>query len=146
MTASWLAGVVFAAVLSSAATPDVGVDASYEAPKSGVPGAIVVRLIPRSPDIRVDQQPAPRLSLGASSVLVDRQAPPPVRVNTPVLEPDFARYLDPAVPLRFAVTPDPQAPKGTHTVLATVNFAYCSKSQGWCKRGKEPVELSVTIR
>ena len=96
--------------------------------------------------LQADVQPAPRLSLGSPSVLVDRQAPVPVTVHTPVLEPDFARYLDPAVPLRFAVAPDPKAPKGTHKVLGTVNFAYCSKSQGWCKRGKEPLELSVTIR
>jgi hypothetical protein len=138
--------MVLGATLGGGAPPDVGVEGSYEAPKGGAPGAIVVHLTPRSPDIRIDQQPAPRLSLGSPSVLVDRQAPVRATVNTPVLEPDFARYLDPAVPLRFAVAPDSKAPKGTHTVSGTINFAYCSKSQGWCKRGKEPLELSVTIR
>jgi len=123
---------------------DVAVEAHYEAPaKPGAPAAIVARLFPRSTDLRVNELPAPRLRLEPQSVLIDRQ--PKASAHVPVVDPEFARYLDTAGWLRFAVVPDPGTPRGIYTVPASLTFAYCSKKQGWCKKGVERIEVQVTI-
>ena len=123
---------------------DVSVEARYEAPvKAGGPGAIVARLRPSSADLRVNELPAPRLRLEAGGVLLDRQ--PKATQHVPLVDPEFARYLDTSQPLRFAVEPAPRAPRGTHLVPAALTFAYCSKKHGWCKKGSERIEVRVTI-
>jgi hypothetical protein len=125
-------------------TPDVRMEASYQAPgQPGASGAILVRFVPRSPEIRVNEEPPPRLRLEGGGVLLDRQ--PPARAGATIVEPDLARYLDPAVPVRFAVAPDPRASGGTHVVRASVSYAYCSKTQGWCKRATQPIEVEVKL-
>jgi hypothetical protein len=123
---------------------DVAVEAHYEAPaKPGAPATIVARLFPRSADLRVNELPAPRLRLEPQSVLIDRQ--PEASTHVPVVDPEFARYLDTAEPLRFAVASDARVPRGTYTVPASLTFAYCSRKQGWCRKGVERIELQVTI-
>lgn len=137
--------IALACLPAASGVSDVSVEASYEpAGRAGTPAAIVARLSPRSADLRVNALPAPRLRLDSGGVLVDRQ--PAASAHVPVVEPEFARYLDTSQPLRFAVEPDPSAAPGTYSVPASLTFAYCSKTQGWCKKGKERIEVSVTIR
>jgi hypothetical protein len=135
------------ALLSSVlgAAPHVEVTASYlPPPKAGSPAAIEVTLLPLTPDIQVNETPAPRLALDPrQKVLVDKQPPPPR--STPAFDPDTARYLDPAVPVRFKVALAPGAPKGVHDVRATVTYFYCSKSEGWCRKGKAEVDVPVRV-
>ncbi len=106
--------------------------------------AVAVTFTPRDPDVKINQEPAPRLKLDAGQkVLVDKQPPPPSRVQP--FDPDTARYLDPKAPVLFPVAVAPGAPKGSQVVKATVTYFFCSKREGWCRKGMEEVEVPLTV-
>lgn len=133
-------------LLALAAGPrSFDVTAAFVAPaKTGAKGAIAVTFVPKDPDVRINEEPAPRLKLDASqAALVDRQSPVPPR--TPAYDPEKARYLDLKRPVSFPVAFAPAAPKGPQTVGATVTFFYCSQREGWCRRGSAEVEVAVTV-
>ena len=118
--------------------------ASYVAPeKKGVSPAVVVSLQPLEPDIRVNENPAPRLKLDAAQKVLVYE--PPDKASGTFPDPANPRYLDPEVPVRFEVGLAKGAPQGAHLVKATVTYFYCSKRQGWCRKGTEDVELAVTV-
>ncbi len=133
-------------LLTLALLPDsVAVRAAFEPPATrGGDGAIVVTLTPKEPDIHVNENPAPRLRLAeGQAILIDKQ-PAPSRPRP--VDPAQAKYLDPAQPLRFAVAVAPKAPKGPADVGATLTFFYCSKTQGWCRKGTADVNVKVDVR
>jgi hypothetical protein len=112
--------------------------------KAGANGAVAVTFAPLDPDVHVNEEPAPRLKLDpAQTVLLDKQAPPPAR--TPTFDPDTARYLDPKVPVSFPVALSPKAPRGGQAVKGTVTYFYCSKREGWCRKGSAEVEVPVAV-
>lgn len=117
--------------------------AAYVAPaRTGAPGYIAVYFTPKSSDLAVDKDPPPRLALDPlQTILVDKQPPAPQRA-APV-DPATAQYLDTKDPVSFAVALSPEAPKGVHDVKATVTYFYCSKEQGWCRRGSAEVQVRV---
>lgn len=137
-----LAVVVFAA----AAASQVGVEARFLPPAgAGADAAVSVTFAPREAGIVVDEKPAPRLSLDPTqTVLVDKQ--PPRTSSGGEVDPSQAKYLDPQVPVRFPVAIAPGVPRGTHTVKGTVTFYFCSKAEGWCKKGVSEIALDVTVR
>jgi hypothetical protein len=113
-------------------------------PRAGAPGAVAVTFTPADPEIHVNQEPAPRLKLDpAQKVLVDRQKPAPSRA--PRFDPETAKYLDTRLPVSFPVAWAPDAPKGTHSVRASVVYFYCSKREGWCRRGSAELEFPVSV-
>ena len=120
------------------------VSAAYVPPaKPGATGTVAVGFLAADPDVKVNQEPAPRLKLDAAqTVLVDRQ-PPAARKGEPGGEP---KYLDTALPVNFPVSLSPKATKGEHTVKGTVTYFYCSKTEGWCRKGTADVEFPVTVR
>jgi len=123
----------------------VDVSARYEPPAvRGEEAAVVVSLVPQQEGIVVNERPAPRLALDPDQkVLVDRQ--PPKKAGGPPPVPGEAHYLDPKVPVRFPVALAAGASAGQHTVKAVVTYFFCSKEQGWCRKGKTPVDLTVTV-
>jgi hypothetical protein len=122
-----------------------GLAVSFVAPaKPGAEGAVAVTFSPKDADVRVNQEPAPRLKLDpAQTVLVDKQPPPPTRL-TP-FDPATAKYIDPKEPVRFPVVLAPGAAKGVHDVKASVTYFYCSKREGWCRKGSAEVGVPVTV-
>ena len=76
-------------------------------------------------------------------VLVDRQKPSKARSNE--VDPDKTRYLDLAKPLRFPVALAADAPKGPQELKANVLYFYCSKREGWCRRGNAEVRFTVDV-
>jgi len=119
------------------------VSAAYVPPaKAGAPGAIAVAFLSADPDVRINQEPAPRLKLDpAQSVLVDRQ-PPAVRKAESAGEP---KYLDTSLPVAFPVALNPRAPKGEQPVKGVVTYFYCSKAEGWCRKGTSEVSFTVNV-
>ena len=77
-------------------------------------------------------------------MLVDKQPPPSGK--GPDFDPETARYLDIEKPVRFPVAVAPGATKGTQTVKATVVYFYCSKREGWCRRGATEIDVSVLVK
>ena len=128
------------------ATADrVTVTATYVAPeKARANAAVAVTFQPKEPDVRVNRDPAPRLKLDPDQrVLVDKQPPPPPRNGSADLE--AAGFFEPGTPVTFAVALAPGAPKGQHEAKGTVTYFYCSKRDGWCRKGTSEVEIPVTV-
>ena len=119
--------------------------ARYERPaNAGVNASIAVTFTGTDPEIHINETPAPRLKLGADqAVLVDKQPPAPEKIQP--YDPDTARYLDLALPVYFPVAIAKGAPRGAQTVPATVTYFYCSKRQGWCRKGTTEVAVTVDV-
>ena len=118
------------------------VTASFVPPKAGAEGAVSVTFSPKDPEIHVNEDPAPRLKLDpAQTLLKDRQPPPPTRIAP--FDPEKARYLDAAVPVLFPVAWAAGAPKSPQTVSGSVTYFYCSKREGWCRKGTTDIEVRV---
>ncbi len=122
------------------------VTAAFNPPRAAAgDGAVAVTFLAVDPDLKVNENPAPRLKLDlAQTVLVDRQ--PPAANLVPDYDPLTARYLDPVKPVLFPVAIAPAAPKGTHEVRASVVFFYCSTREAWCRRGSADISIPVTVR
>jgi hypothetical protein len=123
----------------------VEVSATYVAPaKPGTNGAVSVTFEPKDPDVHVNRDPAPRLKLDPDQrVLLDKQPPPPRRSGSADVE--AAGFFEPGTPVTFAVAPAPGLAKGDHEAKATVTYFYCSKRDGWCRKGTTEVEIPVTV-
>ena len=134
--AFWLAG--------ASAAEYFGVSASFvPASRPGGDAAVTVTFAQRDPEVRINEDPAPRLKLDPEqAVLVDKQAPP--KRSAPV-DLSKAKYLDTTLPVAFAVALDPKAPHGSHSVPATVVYFYCSKRDGWCRKGSTPISIPVVV-
>lgn len=139
-----LVAALAAAPLAQAG-PHFDVSATFVPPAAkGADAAIAVSLAALDPDVRVNEEPAARLKLDpVQNVLVDRQKPAPSRPEA--FDPESAKYLDLSAPLLFPVAVSPTAPKGEQTVKATVTYFYCSKREGWCRKGTAPVDVAVTV-
>ncbi|MFI5183066.1 MAG: hypothetical protein ACHQNV_01610 [Vicinamibacteria bacterium] len=120
--------------------------ASYVPPaRPTADGSIAVTFTARDADVHINENPPTRLRLDPEQkVLVDKQPPAPTRVEP--FDPDKVRYIDLALPVLFPVSVAPGAPKGIQSVKATVVYFYCSKSQGWCRRGSTDIDVSVNVR
>jgi hypothetical protein len=123
----------------------VTVGASFvPASKAGGNAHVAVTLLPRDPDVRVNEEPAVRLKLAADeAVLLDKQ---PAPARSLAFDPATAKYLDPAVPVHLPVAIKPDAPRGKQQVKAKVTYFYCSKREGWCRKGTEDVQFPVDVR
>jgi hypothetical protein len=112
------------------------------ASRPGTEARVLVSLVPRDATVRVNEDPAPRLKLDpAQVVLEDRQRPS----RKAAAEEGPPRYLDPLLPVAFPVALRPGAPKGDQAVKAAVSYFYCSKSEGWCRKGTNDLEFSVRV-
>lgn len=120
------------------------VQASFvPAAKPGGEAVVAVLFTPLDPAVRINQEPAPRLKLsGEQPVLVQKPiAAPPVAPS----EPGVARYLDTEAPIRFPIAIAPGASKGKQSVKASVSYFYCSKTEGWCRKGQSDLEFAVLV-
>ena len=128
---------------SAAGTEHFGVSASYAPPAKGQTyGNVAVTFQAKDPDVRINQEPAPRLKLDpAQTVLIDKQ-PSQAKANVP-FDPASAKYFDLSFPVLFPTAISPDAPKGVHSVEATVTFFYCSKREAWCRKGAAAVDFQV---
>ena len=132
------------ALLVGSPSTIVDVSASWVPAGKGTQPAISVILQPRDPAVHVNEAPGPRLKLDAAqAVLVDKQGPAPKGV---VYDPATAKYLDPAIPVLFPVALAPGATRGVHEVKASVTYFYCSKTEGWCRKGTADVTVPVAVK
>jgi len=144
----WLAMVVLASLPAAAGAGSgdrVQVTAAYVAPaRPGAPGAVSVTFETKDPDVHVNRDPAPRFKLDPDErVLVDKQPPPPRRGGSADVE--SAGFFEPGAAVAFAVAPAPGLAKGEHEAKGTVTYFYCSKRDGWCRKGTTEVEIPVTV-
>lgn len=140
-----LAFVAAAGAAQAAAPQHFNLAASYVPPAKGAKaGVIAVQFTGTDPEIHINETPAARLKLDpAQTILVDKQAPAPERM-TPY-DPATAKYLDITLPVVFPAVIAKGAPKGAQTVAATVTYFYCSKREGWCRKGNTEVGIAVNV-
>jgi hypothetical protein len=144
MTIALLSVLVALAPQAGGAPPaHFSVSATFQAPaRPGGLGAVLVTFAAKDPDVNINEEPAPRLKLDpAQKLLLDKQDPPPARV--PVFDPENVRYLDTTFPASFPVAWAGKAPASSETLKADVVYFYCSKREGWCRKGTAPVEFTV---
>lgn len=120
------------------------VAATYEARRGGG-GEVAVRFTAKDPDVKINEAPAPKLKLEEGPAAL---APVPA---APASAPKAAaggpgKYLDLTLPVTFPVTVAPGAGKGDHLARGTVTYFYCSKREGWCRKGTAPIAFSVPVR
>jgi hypothetical protein len=140
----WLSIALVASVAEAAGPRHFTLQARFvPPPRTGADGLVSVTFMPTDPDLRVNETPGPRLKLDpAQAVLVDRQ-PPPARGEA--FDPEHPRYLDPALPATFPVALAKGAPKGAQSVAASLTYYYCSKREGWCRKGSEDIAFTVEV-
>ncbi len=137
--------VLAAATASAAGGPHFDVQATFVPSASAkAEPAVAVLFTAKDPDVKINETPAPRLKLDAAqSVLVSK---PGEGRKEPDATPENPRYLDLAAPVRFPVGLGAAATKGTHVVKGSVAYFYCSKREGWCRKGTTEVEIPVLVR
>lgn len=130
----------------SARADRVSVQASWVPPeKAGAAGAVSVVFDTKDPDVHVNRDPAPRLALDPDQrILVDKQPPRTRRGGSADVE--AAGFYESGTPVTFAAAVSPGAPKGDHEVKGTVTYFYCSKRDGWCRKGTSEIEIPVAVR
>jgi hypothetical protein len=132
------------AALGQAAPQHFKVSAAFVPAGKGAAAAVAVTFAALDPDVHVNEEPAPRLKLDpAQAILVDKQKPASGRSEA--FDPEKAKYLDLSAPVLFPVALSPTAPKGAQTVQATVTYFYCSKREGWCRKGTAGLDLAVSV-
>lgn len=136
-----LAGAAF---LDAAARPShFDVSASYEA-RRGAAGEIAVRFVARDPDVKINEVPAPKLKVEAGPAVLAA----PTAAAAPRKEEAGGgpgKYLDLTLPVVFPATLAAGTPPGRHDARATVTYFYCSKREGWCRKGTAAVEFPVVV-
>jgi hypothetical protein len=145
MKTAWLACVAAAGMAHAAGPQHFSLTASYVPPEKGArDGVVAVQFTGTDPEIHINELPAPRIKLDPDqTILVDKQAPPPEHVAP--YDPTIANYIDISLPVVFPATIAKGAPKGAQTVAATVTYFYCSKREGWCRKGTTEVAVNVKV-
>jgi len=135
--------LLLAPVVALALPEHFTVAATYLAPaKPKANAAVAVTFVAVDPDVHINQEPSPRLKLDpAQTVLIDRQAPPSRKGESG----GEAKYLDLSLPVTFPVALNPKAPRGEQPVSGSVTYFYCSKREGWCRKGTAEVEFTVAV-
>ena len=144
--------MITVALLLSAAVVSAGSGTHFDVQATFVPAvnakadaAIAVLFTAKDPDVKVNETPSPRLKLDSSqSVLVSKAQENHKDAGAPT--PENPRYLDLAAPVRFPVVLGPAAGRGTHLVKGALSYFYCSKREGWCRKGTTEVEIPVLVK
>ena len=106
-------------------------------------GEVAVTFLGKDADVHINEVPAPRLKVEPGQVLQE-VAPSPAPAGKEGGGPS-SKYLDITWPVVFPVTVGRAPAAGPQTVKANVTYFYCSKREGWCRKGTAPVEFPVTL-
>ena len=103
-----------------------------------------MQFVALDPEVKINEVPAPRLKLDTGPATVI--APPaPAHAAAQGPGPGPGHYLDLTLPVTFPVIVAPGTPKGAHDVRGTVTYFYCSKREGWCRKGTTALAFPITV-
>jgi hypothetical protein len=54
-------------------------------------------------------------------------------------------YLDTAAPVTFSLSVKGGTQPGQHRIHGTLNYFYCSDSEGWCNKFSQPITLTIGV-
>jgi hypothetical protein len=133
---TWLL-LALPALQAAAADKHFDVEAAFvPAAKPGVAAVVAIRFTATDPTLHVNADPAPRFKLDPQQTVLVDQSPAPLKPEP------TARYLDSA---RFPVAIASGAPKGLQSAKGTLTYTYCSKREGWCRKGSAELEIPVLV-
>jgi hypothetical protein len=121
------------------------VTATFNPPHRTSPGEVAVQFVARDPDVKINEIPAPRLGLSSGPATVPPPSRPAVASKAAPAGAATGRYLDLTLPVTFPVTVDPKASPGAHDAKGTVTYFYCSKREGWCRKGTAEVAFRIAV-
>jgi hypothetical protein len=144
-----LASLLMAGALFESASKPTHFDvtAAFTPARRNAAGEIAVQFVARDPDVKINEVPAPRLKMqsGPATVVVPARPPVVKDVARDVADDAAGHYLDLTLPVTFPVTLDPATPRGSHDAKGTVTYFYCSKREGWCRKGTAEVAVPISI-
>ena len=119
--------------------PDVGIEASL-LPDSARSGDTVELLLLFSPGRAIHIPAKPLMVFTLDSSVSASLAGPPVRSID-----QTTGFLSNGSPVRQAIRLLPGTGPGLRILRGTVSYYYCSDSDGWCRKFRQPVELSLVL-
>jgi hypothetical protein len=131
----WIAALIAVAAHHGAAD-HVDIQAALRRGASGA--EIAVTLTPRDHDIKVNRAPSPRLTLDAAQQVLSLK---PAKVEKGEKK---EGYLDTTFPVVFPVEVGAHGHGGAF-VKGTLTYYYCSKAEGWCRKGTREVEVPANL-
>ena len=142
-----LASLLMAGALLEGASKPVHFDvtATFNPARRNAPGEVAVQFVARDPDVRINEVPPPRLKLETGPATVAPPARPAAAAKGGPAGEGPGHYLDLTLPVVFPVTLASGTPRGTHDARGTVTYFYCSKREGWCRKGTTEVEFPITV-
>jgi hypothetical protein len=143
-----LAGAVLSVfLLDGAPKPNhFTVSATFTPPRRKAPGEVAVQFVASDPEVKINEVPAPRLKLnsGPATLAVPAGGAVPPRTGAGGAA-GPGHYLDLTLPVTFPVTLAPGTPAGSHDATGTVTYFYCSKREGWCRKGTAEVAFPIAV-
>ena len=138
-----IAGAALAVLLLDGSSPPrhFTVTASFNPPRRKGPAEVAVQFVALDPEVKINEVPAPKLKLEAGPATV---VPPPAAAAK-AGAPGAAHYLDLTLPVTFPVAVAPGTERGSHDVKGTVTYFYCSKREGWCRKGTADVAFPIAV-
>jgi hypothetical protein len=120
-------------------SPHFNVSAEFRPAKAAGAGEVAVTFAPTDPDVKINTTPAPKLKLDADQKVLAGKAVP-ARAGAA-----SDKYLDTTFPVVFPVSVLGPV-SGSATVKGAVTYYYCSKREGWCRKGTADVDIPVKGR
>jgi hypothetical protein len=117
------------------------VTASFNPARRKAPAEVAVQFVAADPEVRINEVPAPRLKLDPGPATVIAPPAPAARSAAP----GAGHYLDLTLPVTFPVAVAAGTPAGSHDVSGTVTYFYCSKREGWCRKGTTNVAFAIAV-
>src|SRR5688572_29253573 len=144
-----MAGVLIATGLfQGAPKAHFNVSATFSGARRGAPAEVAVQFTATDPDVKINEFPAPKLKLtsGPAAVIVPpKTAAVAGKAAAAPAAGEPGHYRDLTLPVTFPVTLDAAASRGAHDAKGTVTYVYCSKREGWCRKGKAEVAFAIAV-
>jgi hypothetical protein len=103
---------------------------------AGSKGGILVTFAPDD-GIHINIDPEPEIRL-------DSLAPAHL-TGPPVFSATSSGFLNTDAPVNFAILVNPDAPEGTQNLKGICIYYYCSDTEKWCVRARQPFELTLQV-
>jgi hypothetical protein len=103
--------------------------------KAGATGQILVSLQPKK-GIHINLDQPIQIKMDSAEVIASVGKP-----EIPVIDTSY----DASKPIRLRVTISKNAKPGKFSLRGTVIYFYCSDTEGWCSRFKQPIDVQCTV-
>ena len=134
-------------VFQIAASPYSGIDPANEyvgfsislkekSVKAGGSGTLLISLQPQK-GIHVNVNPPITIAFDSSDIVA-----PVGKLEIPRID----TLLNTSKPIKQTIRVSRQVKSGTAAIKGTITYFYCSESEGWCSRFKQPFDVAIKVK